>query len=349
MWKRISLRVRLFLILAALVLITLAGGSVMMWYTYQMDCLVEGLIEMDLATLQAAEALENALVNQKGFVSYYFLDGNPDWLKKLGKYREKFDMQLKKVRQLAHTATEREAIDQIESEYAEYIRNKDQVISLYMAGQREVGSKLHWGVRSHFFKIRELCEEYKDAYARRINLARVKTHTQTKRLRLIAGTAIWTAIVLYALLAVVLVTQILNPLRRLALEGDGTGGPVESGNEVSAVRRRVRSLIEDVDQARSQLERSQEHLLQSEKLAMIGKLAAGMAHSIRNPLTSVKMRLFSMGRGPDLSATRKEDLRVISEEVRHLDNIVQNFLEFSRPPKLKMQEVSPSDVVDMAL
>jgi signal transduction histidine kinase len=61
------------------------------------------------------------------------------------------------------------------------------------------------------------------------------------------------------------------------------------------------------------------------------------------------MRLFSLGRTLDLSVTQKEDFEVISEEVGHIDTIVQNFLEFSRPPKLKMQKVSPSEVVDMVL
>jgi signal transduction histidine kinase len=40
---------------------------------------------------------------------------------------------------------------------------------------------------------------------------------------------------------------------------------------------------------------------------------------------------------------------VISEEIRHIDTIVGNFLEFSRPPKLKMQRMSPSDAVDNAV
>jgi signal transduction histidine kinase len=40
---------------------------------------------------------------------------------------------------------------------------------------------------------------------------------------------------------------------------------------------------------------------------------------------------------------------VISEEIRHTDAIVQSFLEFSRPPRLKMQQISPSIVVDMGL
>ena len=150
------------------------------------------------------------------------------------------------------------------------------------------------------------------------------------------------------LLAYILIKQILGPIRQLALEtGASTGrrGP----DEVKALSSRVHSLIEDVDQAQTELERSQEHLLQSGKWAMVGKLAAGVAHSIRNPLTSVNMRLFSLKRSLAMSPSQQEDFEVISEEIRHIDTIVRNFLEFSRPPKLKMQRISPSDVVDMAL
>lgn len=94
---------------------------------------------------------------------------------------------------------------------------------------------------------------------------------------------------------------------------------------------------------------SEEALRKSEKLAAVGKLAAGVAHSVRNPLTSVKMRLFSMERSVDLSDTQKEDFEVISEEIRNIDNIIRNFLAFSRPSKLKMQKASPSTVVDTTL
>ena len=95
--------------------------------------------------------------------------------------------------------------------------------------------------------------------------------------------------------------------------------------------------------------RIQRALRDSDKLVTVGKLAAGVAHSIRNPLTSVKMRLFSMEGTVGLSESEREDLKVISEEIRHIDGIVRNFLEYSRRPRLRMQKVSPSDVVDMAL
>ncbi|MEI7449520.1 MAG: ATP-binding protein, partial [Desulfomonile sp.] len=142
---------------------------------------------------------------------------------------------------------------------------------------------------------------------------------------------------------------ILGPIRQLAIETDSRKSDDEAGNDVKALSRRFQNLIEDVDQTRTKLKWSREHLQQAEKWALVGKLAAGVAHSVRNPLTSVKMRLFSMERHLALSPSQEEDFEVISEEIRHIDTIVGNFLEFSRPPKLKMQKVSPSDSVDMAV
>jgi signal transduction histidine kinase len=108
-------------------------------------------------------------------------------------------------------------------------------------------------------------------------------------------------------------------------------------------------LIRNADNIQLELEKSREHLVQAEKLALVGKLAAGMAHSIRNPFTSVKMRLFSLNRALKLTNDQQEDFEVISQEIRHIDTIVQNFLEFSRPPKLSMQLISPSTIVDTTL
>jgi signal transduction histidine kinase len=143
---------------------------------------------------------------------------------------------------------------------------------------------------------------------------------------------------------------VLVPIRLLAHTAGRDGGvSLDEPDEVKALGKKIQGLIESVDTTRIELEQSREHLLQSEKLAQIGKLAAGVAHSIRNPLTSVKMRLFTLERTLSLSTAQKEDFEVISEEIRHIDTIVGNFLEFSRPPKLKIQKASPSEVVDMAV
>ena len=349
MWRRISLRNRIYALLGALVAISLIGAVIMVWDTYRVQGLLTRIIDKNVAAFQAAEALETALVNQKGFVSYYFLDGNPDWLKQMGEYRQIFRERLKLARSIAEDPDQKKAIDLIESEYLRYIVSKDRVIEHYKKGEREAGLRIHREVRSQFFGILDLCENYKAIHTAHIREVRKKSYAEARRLRFIAGTAMATVLVLAALLAFVLVTHILGPLRNLTMETDREGEARGSKDEVKALSRSVHGLIQDYDHTQIELVKSREHLLQAEKMALVGKLAAGMAHSIRNPLTSVKMRLFSLSRTLDLLAPQKEDFDVISEEIRHIDTIVENFLEFSRPPKLKMQKVSPSDVVDMAI
>ncbi len=350
MWNRLNLRIRIYMILSSLVFITLLGGLVIVWYTYRMEGLLTGIIDEDVAAYQAAEALKIALINQKGFVSYYFLDGDPEWLRQLQKYRGMFSEQIDKTRALVKDREkEQELIRQIGVQHTIYINAKDQVIEHYKAGDRKEGVRLHQEVRDHFSRLFDLCEAYKNIHITRIRQAKEKSQAQSGKLRIITGIAIFTEFSLGGLLAFMLIHHVLGPVRKLTLEADKKDGRHPSGDEIEALSRTVQGLIKDAGKTQLELERSRVHLLQAEKMAMIGKLAAGMAHSIRNPLTSVKMRLFSLSRSLNLSVSQKEDFEVISEEIRHIDTIVQNFLEFSRPPKLKMQQISPSGVVDLAI
>jgi signal transduction histidine kinase len=348
MWKRLSLRTRIFIILAALLLTTLVGGLVTIWHTDATDSLFETLIDKNLASFQAAEELENSLLIQKGYLTYFFLDGDPEWLEKLATYSREFQKWLDKAHKSAYTPTMEEIIDQIELRYREYIKQRDQVVGLYKAGKRKEGYERHQVLRQQFAAIYSLCERYKVIHEYTIARVRSESRARARFINSLALVAIFSVVGLGIALIYILIKQILGPIRQLTLE-TGPAGDAMAPDEIKALSRRVHNLMEDVDLAQSQLEKSQEHLLQSEKLALVGKLAAGVAHSIRNPLTSVKMRLFSLERNLEISPNQQEDLEVISEEIRHIDNIVRSFLEFSRPPKLKMQKASFSDVVDSAL
>ncbi len=349
MWSRISLRRRIFVLLTALVVITVSGGLVMVWYTYRMEGLISGITGRDLVGFQTATALESALVHQKGFVSYYYLDGDPEWLRQLGEYRQIFKERLREAEALPGAPRQKEIIGRIRADYEKYIRIKDRVIDHYKTGQREALADLHPEVRELFFRIVDLCEAYKRNFTDQVRRARIDARGQAMRLRYVAGVAILFELLLALFLAFVLVSHILGPVRRLTLAAEGKDGPDRVENEITALSRSVKGLIKDAGTVHIELERSREHLLQAEKMALVGKLAAGTAHSIRNPLTSVKMRLFSLGRTLNLNEAQKEDFEVIAQEIRHIDTIVQNFLEFSRPPKLQFQEISPSAVVDMAI
>jgi signal transduction histidine kinase len=349
MLKSMTLSKRIYFILACLAMINLAGGLVMTWYTYRMESLMNTVINKNFNAFQTAEALEMALVNQKGFVSYYFMDNDPDWLRQLGEYRQIFKDRMAEAVANMQTRDEKNILGMIRSEYGIYTNVKDQVIDYYKSGQKEAGAALHLTARSHFFKILSLFQEYKKIQTQRIMDASTESHRQAKNLRMISFSAMAAGFFLALAMVFVLARQILGPVKQLTLKADGKNDDAVGGDEIKALSRSVNKLIKDVDSSRTELKKSREHLVQAEKMALVGKLAAGMAHSIRNPFTSVKMRLFSLGRSLKLNEIQKEDFEVISEEIRHIDTIVQNFLEFSRPPRLKLQMVSPSSVVDSTI
>ena len=206
------------MILAALVMTTLGGGLISMWYIYRMGHLFHSVINTAVAGLQAAEELETALVRQKGLTTYYFLDGNPDWLSQLEQLNESFHTWLKKGRSSSQTESERSILNEIESAYLRYVFARDQVIQLYQAGKREAGAQRHWDVRKQFFAIQALCDQYRAINKEEINDAWKKSRAQTRVVKGMTLLALPSVVVLGILLAYILLNQVLKPIRILSME-----------------------------------------------------------------------------------------------------------------------------------
>ncbi|WP_461210330.1 sensor histidine kinase [Desulfocurvus sp. DL9XJH121] len=350
MFKRLSLKGYVFTLLAATTLTILLGGAVVLWYSYRVGDLLTTVVDGDFKAYEAAENLSSALMEQKGLTTYFMEDGDPGWLAQLAEREAEFSLWLVRARGSADGAASREILGRIEGAYRGYVHDRALVIDRYRRGDREQGLELHRRVREAFTRLYDLCRQYKTLHEARIQESRDEAHRWLQMVGAAAVLLVPLVLGFSGLLAWVFVRHVLTPIRRMTEEGDfGDGGELWLADEMRNLGRRVNSLLEDVDFAQSKLQKSREHLEQSEKWALTGKLAAGVAHSIRNPLTSVKIRLFSLGRSLRLNDEQREDFEVITEEITHIDAISRNFLEFSRPPKLKMQDTDPGDVVDNAL
>ncbi len=348
-WIRLGFSSRIFINMFLLLSTTFGMGVTSIWYADQFNKMLNQVIYEDMAALQASRAIETELANQKGFVTYYFLDGDAKWLNELAVHRREFVKWLEQAYEIDHKPVHIAMLDQIRSKYEKYVKDKDQVIELYQSGDRKKGEVLHWAVRKNFSELNDLCLQY--IHATELNIKKVQAtgHLRLKRISAVAVFLIAASLVLGVLLAFFMVTQILIPIRRLSRKTATKDETLTSGDEVRVLSTHVQGLMEDIDRTRSELEQSQELLMNSEKMALVGKLATEVAHSIRNPMTSISMRLFSLKRNLELTQFQQEDFEVVSEEMRRLDNIVRNFLEFSKPHKLKKQRIEVSKVIDMTV
>jgi signal transduction histidine kinase len=82
-----------------------------------------------------------------------------------------------------------------------------------------------------------------------------------------------------------------------------------------------------------------------EKMASLGVLATGVAHEIRNPLTAIKFRLFSLKKSLGEDLATNEDYQTIRNEIDRLETLVKNFLEFARPDDPNFSRIVPSELL----
>ncbi|MEW5924459.1 MAG: ATP-binding protein [Candidatus Zixiibacteriota bacterium] len=95
------------------------------------------------------------------------------------------------------------------------------------------------------------------------------------------------------------------------------------------------------DQAQLQLERTH-------KLSMVGQLAAGVAHEIKNPLASIKGAVEILVDESTPSANRTEFKDIAVKEIKRVDRTIGEFLDFARPKEIKFEKIDVSTLLNTA-
>lgn len=196
------------------------------------------------------------------------------------------------------------------------------------------------------------CQEFEHFNSRRVE-ASAETHERVLR-RLAWGMTVVGLLgaIAGAILGYGLARSLARSIRSLRVQlRDAAGmlGPelpeivVTEVGDFSNLHAEVDLLSNRIQQVVQALQQREMEVLRAEQLAAVGQLAAGVAHEIRNPLTSIKMLVQAAmeSAGEPLPL---EDLRIIDAEVRRMQQSLQTFLDFARPSKMERRPTDFSTI-----
>jgi signal transduction histidine kinase len=117
-----------------------------------------------------------------------------------------------------------------------------------------------------------------------------------------------------------------------------------------AATRRAQRAAEELAEANKNLQEAEATVRRTERLAALGQLSAGLAHEIRNPLSTIKGSAEMLLKNVDANGAVAHELAgFISSEVDRTNALVTRFLDFARPLSLRLEKTKIAEVIDEAV
>ena len=144
----------------------------------------------------------------------------------------------------------------------------------------------------------------------------------------------------------------LSRQRLIGIAKDGQKIPIslsgsiiydDNGNEFATVG--IFTDMRTFDKMERELSKKQRELIQSERMASLGKLAAGVAHEINNPLTGILTFAEELVDDSDKNDPLYDDYKIIHRETLRCREIVRNLLDFAKQDRLVMRQANINHIV----
>lgn len=125
--------------------------------------------------------------------------------------------------------------------------------------------------------------------------------------------------------------RIINGINNFSISRDTPIINVKSNDEFRIIADSINNLSRKLYNYNRQIAKLQEDMIKSAKLAVVGQMSAGLAHEIRNPLSSIKMMSQILRSRYSDGREGAEEINTILEEIDRINSLVKDLLEFSKP------------------
>jgi signal transduction histidine kinase len=369
MSKRLMMRITAPTVAISLLLLAVGVGAA--WYVQRSQKDISGALRRNIRSMRAAEEIEIDIREARTQLDHFLLSGDRKYLDAVPAVRPEIDRWLTEASRCAITPHEQELMDRARQGCLRFFTELDGIVGQAPGNDRALRvRRLIDEVLEE--EILKPTHEYLDFNEDEVEKASAASQTLADRLvlgLLLLGTC-GSGAGLVAGLGIARginrsLVQLSVPIRAAAGQLDEVVGPITFAaswdlHELEGVLRLIADRIGAIIE---RLRQSEREVLRAEQLAAVGQMAAGMAHELRNPLTSMKILVQSAlardcpghpagggspgaAPGPGLGG---RDLAVLEEEITRLEHLVQAFLHFARPPEVEKRPLEVRALVEQTV
>jgi PAS domain S-box-containing protein len=124
----------------------------------------------------------------------------------------------------------------------------------------------------------------------------------------------------------------------------------EAEEKLTQANERLREVLASLTKSHEQLQATQMQLIEAEKMQTVGRLAAGVAHEVKNPLAVLQMGIgFLAKQNPLNDSPASFVLKEMGEAVDRADGVVSDLLEFASPTELELEQTEIEPLIRQSL
>jgi signal transduction histidine kinase len=125
------------------------------------------------------------------------------------------------------------------------------------------------------------------------------------------------------------------------------GGDLD--HRVESLRDEFGELASAFNEMAGSLKEQMLKMQRTEQMVVVGELAAGLAHEIKNPLAGIKVAMQVLSEEASLSEEDRGVVRKVTQEVVRLESLMKNFLNFARPSKPQLTALNVNNLINTIL
>lgn len=353
--RRILLQVATPAVLVGLVL--LGTCLVTAWYVNRLQANMTSILADHVSSLRAAQQMEIHVRKLRFHCFLFLIEPEPTLEKDIREDQTEFEKSLHRAEVVAYTAPEKDYLRSVRAGYETYRREFERL----KVESKRTGPRRDYSELSGANPLRDVINS-SQAYLR-LNEEMMAEHEADSRA------------LAHRLHAALLLIGIGGPIGGL-LSGYGIARGLSRSlqqlsvhvravsehleQDVAAVRLspegdlgkldvQLQHVVLRVAEVGQRLQRQHQEIIRAQQLAAVGQLAASVAHEIRNPLTAIKLLVEAALRRRNPRPFTEENLRVVHGEILRLEETVQSFLDFARPPALRRQPCDLRQVLSQAV